>query len=191
MQLILASTSTYRAQQLQRLGLDFETRDPEVDEALFKQAGFTPETLAEVLALEKAKQVSLQNPDAIVIGGDQLVSFGNTILGKPGSEQAAVEQLLSMQGHSHILITAIAVSGPKLIETHINHTVLKMRRLDRDAIQRYVQFDQPLDCAGAYKLESRGITLFEEIQSTDHSAITGIPLIALTSLLIKAGITLP
>ncbi|MCA9019223.1 MAG: septum formation protein Maf [Planctomycetaceae bacterium] len=191
MKLILASTSPYRAEQLKRLGLDFETRDPQVDEALFKQAGFTPETLAEVLALEKAKQVSQQNPEAIVIGGDQLVSFENTILGKPGSEQAAMEQLMSMQGQTHTLITAIAVTGPDFIETHINCTLLKMRTLDRDAIKRYIRFDQPLDCAGAYKLESRGITLFEEIQSTDHSAITGIPLIALTTLLIKAGVTLP
>ncbi|WP_339729368.1 nucleoside triphosphate pyrophosphatase [uncultured Gimesia sp.] len=191
MKLILASTSAYRAEQLKRLGLDFEAHDPQVDEALFKQAGFTPETLAEVLALEKAKQVSQQFPDAIVIGGDQLVSFENTILGKPGSVQAAIDQLMSMQGQSHTLITAIAVTGPGFMETHINRTVLKMRQLDKDTIKRYVQFDQPLDCAGAYKLESRGITLFEEIQSTDHSAITGIPLIALTDLLIKAGMTLP
>lgn len=191
MKLILASTSSYRAEQLKRLGLNFETRDPQVDEALFKQAGFTPETLAEVLALEKAKQVAGQNPEAIVIGGDQLVSFENTILGKPGSEQAAIDQLMAMQGKSHTLITAIAVIGPDFIETHINQTTLKMRQLDQDAIKRYIQFDQPLDCAGAYKLESQGITLFEEIQSTDHSAITGIPLIALTTLLIKAGVTLP
>ncbi|QDT43283.1 Maf-like protein YceF [Gimesia alba] len=191
MKLILASTSSYRAEQLKRLGLDFETRDPQVDEALFKQAGFTPETLAEVLALEKAKQVAGQNPETIVIGGDQLVSFENTILGKPGSEQAAIDQLMAMQGKSHTLITAIAVIGPDFLETHINQTTLKMRQLDQDAIKRYVQFDQPLDCAGAYKLESQGIALFVEIQSTDHSAITGIPLIALTTLLIKAGVTLP
>ena len=78
-----------------------------------------------------------------------------------------------------------------MVETHINQTTLKMRDLSRTAVERYVRFDQPLNCAGAYKLESQGITLFEEIQSTDHSAITGIPLIALTSLLITAGITIP
>ncbi len=191
MKLILASTSPYRAQQLKRIGLDFETCDPNVDEDLFKQAGFTPDTLAEVLALEKAKTVSQQYPQAVVIGGDQLVSFENRILGKPGSEELAIEQLLSMQGRTHLLITAIAVIGPDILETHINQTTLKMRDLSRTAVERYVRFDQPLNCAGAYKLESQGITLFEEIQSTDHSAITGIPLIALTSLLIKAGITIP
>lgn len=191
MQLILASTSPYRAEQLQRLGLKFEQRDPQIDESILKAAGFSPENLAEILALEKAKQVFQQNPEAIVIGGDQLVSFEGTTLGKPGTQERALEQLLSMQGKTHTLITAIAVLGPDFIETHINQTKLKMRQLDKGAIERYLQFDQPFNCAGSYKLESRGITLFEEIQSTDHSAITGIPLIALTSLLIKAGIEIP
>lgn len=191
MQLILASTSSYRAAQLKRLGLEFETCDPEVDEDLFKSAGFTPAALAEILALEKAKAVSAKFPAAIVIGGDQLVSFQNRVLGKPGSEQAAIEQLESMQGQTHTLITAIAVLAPEMMETHIDQTQLTMRTLDREAIQRYVEFDRPLDCAGAYKLESQGITLFDEIQSSDHSAITGIPLIALTTLLLKAGISIP
>lgn len=191
MKLILASTSPYRAAQLRRLGLQFEICDPQVDETSFKQAGFTPEILAETLAKEKAKGVFQQNPDSIVIGGDQLVSFEGTILGKPGTEERAVEQLWSMQGKTHLLITAISVLGPDFTETHINYTELKMRQLDREAIIRYVQFDQPLNCAGAYKLESQGITLFEEIQSSDHSAISGIPLIALTTLLIQAGLTLP
>lgn len=191
MKLILASTSPYRADQLRRLGLEFETHDPQVDESVLKEAGFSPENLAEILALEKAKQVFQQNPDDIVIGGDQLVSFENSILGKPGTKERAVEQLMSMQGKTHTLITAIAVLGPDFIETHINQTKLKMRPLSKEGIERYVEFDQPLNCAGAYKLESQGITLFEEIESTDHSAITGIPLIALTSLLIKAGVSLP
>lgn len=191
MKLILASTSPYRADQLRRLGLEFETHDPQVDESVLKEAGFSPVNLAEILALEKAKQVFQQNPDDIVIGGDQLVSFENSILGKPGTKERAVEQLMSMQGKTHTLITAIAVLGPDFIETHINQTKLKMRLLSKEGIERYVAFDQPLNCAGAYKLESQGITLFEEIESTDHSAITGIPLIALTSLLIKAGVSLP
>tara|TARA_R110002095_G_scaffold174863_1_gene152223 strand:+ start:1089 stop:1664 length:576 start_codon:yes stop_codon:yes gene_type:complete len=191
MKLILASTSSYRAAQLQRLGLNFETCDPQVDESLWKQTLISPESLAETLAMEKARQGFLQHPDAIVIGGDQLVSFENRILGKPGDAENAVKQLLSMQGKTHLLMTAIAVLGPNFRETHINCTTLKMRTMDQDALKRYVQFDQPLDCAGAYKLESRGIALFEEIQSTDHSAITGIPLMALTSILLKAGITLP
>ncbi|WP_298868007.1 nucleoside triphosphate pyrophosphatase [uncultured Gimesia sp.] len=191
MNLILASTSSYRAAQLRRLGLKFETCDPQVDENLFKQTGLSPESLAETLAMEKAKGVSQQKPEAIVIGGDQLVSFEETILGKPGTAERALEQLLSMQGKSHLLITAIAVLGPDFDETHVNYTKLKMRPLDRETLKRYIQFDQPLDCAGAYKLESQGITLFEEIESTDHSAISGIPLMALTTLLTQAGIVLP
>ncbi|MFK7777123.1 MAG: nucleoside triphosphate pyrophosphatase [Gimesia sp.] len=191
MKLILASTSPYRAAQLRRLGIPFEICDPQVDESEFKQAGLAPEILAETLAMEKAKGVAQQNPDATVIGGDQLVSFEETILGKPGTAERALEQLISMQGKTHLLITAIAVLGPDISETHVNYTKLKMRPLDTDAIKRYIQFDQPLNCAGAYKLESQGITLFEEIQSSDHSAISGIPLIALTTLLIQAGITFP
>jgi len=191
MKLILASTSPYRAAQLRRLGLAFDICDPQVDETQFKQAGFSPEILAETLAMEKAKGVYQQNPDAIVIGGDQLVSFEERILGKPGTAERALEQLMSMQGKTHLLITAIAVLGPDFVETHINFTKLKMRQLKREAIKRYIQFDQPLNCAGAYKLESQGITLFEEIESTDHSAISGIPLIALTTLLIQAGVSLP
>ncbi len=191
MKLILASTSPYRAAQLQQLGLEFEQHDPQVDESLLKEAGFSPENLAEVLALEKAKQVFHHNPAAIVIGGDQLVSFEGAILGKPGTREQAIEQLLLMQGKAHTLITAIAVAGPDFVESHTNHTKLKMRELDKDTIKRYIEFDQPLNCAGSYKLESRGISLFEEIQSDDHSAITGIPLIALTSLLIKAGMEIP
>ena len=191
MKLILASTSPYRAAQLRRLGLEFEICDPQVDESSFKQAGLAPEILAETLAMEKAKGVFQQNPGAIVIGGDQLVSFEETILGKPGTAERALEQLSVMQGKTHLLITAISVLGPDFSETHINYTKLKMRPLDLDAIKRYVEFDQPLNCAGAYKLESQGITLFEEIQSSDHSAISGIPLIALTTLLMQAGVTLP
>jgi len=191
MKLILASTSPYRAAQLRRLGLEFETCDPQVDETQFKQAGLAPEILAETLAKEKAKGVYQQNPTAIVIGGDQLVSFEEMILGKPGTAERALEQLMSMQGKSHLLITAIAVLGPGFVETHVNYTKLKMRQLDRETITRYIQFDQPLNCAGAYKLESQGITLFEEIESTDHSAISGIPLMALTTLLIQTGVRLP
>ncbi|QDV18829.1 Maf-like protein YceF [Gimesia panareensis] len=191
MKLILASTSPYRASQLERLGLAFEQQDPQVDEEILKQAGLAPADLAEQLALEKARAIHKRFPEALVIGGDQLVSFEDTILGKPGSNARAVQQLLQLQGKTHELITAIAVLGPAFEETHINHTQLTMRQLDETALQRYVEFDEPWNCAGAYKLESRGITLFESIQSSDHSAITGLPLIELTSLLTRAGLEIP
>ena len=191
MKLILASTSPYRKEQLQRLGLPFDQQAPQVDEDELKQSGLTPADLAEQLALEKAKQVQQRFPDALVIGGDQLVSFNDTILGKPGSTDRAIKQLMQLQGQTHELITAIAVLGPNFHKTHVNHTFLTMRSLDEAAITRYVEFDQPTNCAGAYKLESRGITLFETIQSPDHSAITGLPLIELTTLLINAGVTIP
>jgi len=191
MKLILASTSPYRAAQLERLGICFEKQDPQVDEEILKQAGLTPADLAEQLALEKARQVHQRFPEALVIGGDQLVSFEGKILGKPGSSERAVQQLLQLQGKRHELITAIAVLGPDFQETHTNHTLLTMRPLDEAAVRRYVEFDEPWNCAGAYKLESRGITLFESIHSSDHSAITGLPLLELTSLLSRAGLCIP
>ncbi len=191
MQLILASTSTYRAEQLRRLGIPFAQEDPQVDEDILKQAGLPPAELAKRLALEKALQVQQRFPTALIIGGDQLVSFEGDVLGKPGSNERAVQQLMRLQGTSHELITAIAVLGPAFEEVHCNHTRLTMRALDEAALRRYVEYDEPWNCAGAYKIESRGIALFESIESTDHSAITGIPLMELTSLLRRAGLELP
>lgn len=195
MELILASTSAYRRQQLERLGLPFRAVAPHLDEEEAKvrlqRLGASPRDLAERLAMLKAESVAAKAPDSVVIGGDQLVSLDGEIVGKPGTVDRAVEQLLRMAGRSHDLITSIAAAYRGETRLHTDVTTLRMRPLTRIEIERYVAADAPLDCAGSYKIESRGIALFDEIRSADQSAITGLPLIALTTSLRGLGFLIP
>jgi septum formation protein len=190
-QLILASTSAYRKSQLSKLRIPFTALAPNVDEEAFKQRIQDPQELALRLAVEKAQAIAESHPDAVVIGGDQLVSFQGQILGKPHTAERAVDQLLQLAGQEHILITAVAVCHQGTFQTHVDETRLWMRPLDRETAERYVSADQPLDCAGAYKIESLGISLFDRIETEDHTAITGLPLLAITKLLNAAGIPVP
>jgi septum formation protein len=178
---------------LERLGIPFRCRAPLLDEEALaiRSADLGPRALAERLALAKAVSLCVEEPDATLIGGDQLVSFDGRVFGKPGRGEAAVEQLVAMAGRSHDLITSLAVWHDGQTYLHTDVTTLRMRSLGRDEIERYVAADQPLDCAGAYKLEERGIVLFERIESQDHTAITGLPLIALTTILRMLGFPIP
>jgi septum formation protein len=191
MNLILASTSRYRQELLGRLGLPFRCVAPGVDEDAFKAEGRPPRELAELLALEKAMAVARAEPGATVIGGDQLVAFKGRVLGKPGSREGAVEQLLELSGEAHELITAVAVVHEGRVAAHTDVARMHVRALGRAEVERYVDADEPFDCAGSYKLEARGIALFERIVAADHSAITGLPLIALTSILRGLGAAVP
>src|SRR6185312_7916998 len=121
--------------------------------------------LAAKLAHAKAASVAAEEPGAAIIGCDQLVSLGGRIFGKPGTAEGAVDQLVSMSGQTHELITALVVIRGDHTFTHTDLAQLEMRPLPRDAIERYVAADRPYDCAGSYKLESRGIVLFERIES--------------------------
>jgi len=189
--LILASSSPYRRALLKRLGLPFRCQSPDVDETAVKALGLPPQPLAERLADAKAQRVAAQEPEAAVIGSDQLVVFQGQVLGKPGIVDKAIEQLLAMSGYEHKLITSMTVIHKDDIHRHTDVTRLHLRSLTRDEIARYVEADSPLDCAGSYKIESRGIVLFDRIDSTDHSAITGLPLIALTTILRDLGFPVP
>jgi septum formation protein len=193
--LLLASTSRYRAALLSRLGLPFRCLAPACDEEALKRPELTPQALSEMLALAKADSLMATNPAATIIGGDQVAALeeegGWRILGKPGTAPAALEQLARLAGRTHLLFTAIAVLHRGTVLRHTDVTSLRMRDLARDQLARYVEADQPLDCAGAYKLEARGIALFERIDSGDHSAITGLPLIALTGMLSSLGYAVP
>ena len=191
MDLILASTSRYRRALIARLGVPFRSEDPGVDEAAWKGSITDPRALAEALALAKARAVAARYPGSVVIGGDQVVAFEGSILGKPGSVAGAEAQLGAMAGRSHELITALAVVAPWRTYPILDVATLHLRVLSPSAIARYVAVDQPTDCAGSYKLEERGIALFERIEAADHSAITGVPLIALTSILIELGFAIP
>jgi septum formation protein len=185
--LVLASTSRYRRQLLERLGVPFECVAPGVDEDTFKAVEQNPERLAQRLARAKAEDVARRHPEAVVIGSDQVAEVGGAILGKPGTAAAAVEQLLRLQGREHRLITAVALATPDEVVEFTDVTVLRMRRLDRAALLRYVEADQPLDCAGSYKIEARGRALFEAVESADHTAITGLPLLWLKGELVRLG----
>ena len=158
-----------------------------MDEDAYKGRGTAPEELALILSRAKAEAVFKKHPDACVIGSDQVCTLEGMILSKPGTVEKAVEQLLFMQNKTHELQTAVTICSPKGRESVLNKTKLKMRPLTRAQIEAYVQNDMPLDCAGSYKLETSGIKLFSEIDMTDHTSIIGLPLIDVTTLLLKLG----
>ena len=191
MKLVLASTSRYRKDLLARLGLPFEARAPLCDEEALKVPGLAPEALAERLALAKAESLREAEPGAAIVGSDQIATIDGVILGKPGIAVRAEEQLARLAGRTHALVTAIAVVHPGGVLAHLDITRLSMRALGAEAIARYVAADAPLDCAGSYRLEARGIALFSRIESADHTAIVGLPLIALTEMLASLGFRVP
>lgn len=188
--IILASTSPYRKELLEKLGLSFTAATPTFDEDNFKLThNLSPLQLAQKLAFEKSK--SLSNGKNCVIGGDQLVQFNGDILGKPKSIEKAIKQLKSLQGKTHQLITAVHVIYKNQSFPILNITEMKMRKLSDEQIKNYLNLDHPLDCAGSYKIEKSGLTLFENIQSEDFSAIQGLPLMALTKILQELNYQIP
>jgi septum formation protein len=189
MPLLLASTSPYRRELLGKLGLSFAAKAPICDEDAFKKIIKDPVRLATTLAFEKAK--SLANLQNIVIGGDQLVALDNQIFGKPKTPEKACDQLRQMSGKTHELVTAVCVFAGGEPHPILNITRLKMRQLSLKEIENYVGLDQPMDSAGSYKIEKSGLTLFEKIECEDFSAIQGLPLMALTSLLSAWGLEIP
>ena len=189
--LILASTSKYRRELLTRLKLPFETVAPGVDEVAVKAAGGPAREVVEELARRKAEAVRRLRPSDVVIGSDQAAVLDGEVLDKPGTETNAVAQLRSLRGRRHQLITAVAVAHPGGIERFTDVTNLTMRRLTDEEITRYVRAEMPLDCAGSYKIEGLGVTLFEQIETRDHTAIVGLPLAQLSDTLRDLGFVLP
>lgn len=193
--LVLASTSPYRRELLARLGLPFRCTAPGIDEdalrAGLSSAESAPPVLAQLLARAKAAAVAAREAAAVVIGSDQVCALGAQVFGKPGNADAAAAQLLALQGQRHQLFTAVAVQRGSEVVAFTDVTTLRMRALTADEVRRYVEADRPLDCAGSYKLERAGIALFEAIDSQDHTAIVGLPLLALASTLRRFGCLLP
>ena len=188
--LILASTSKYRGALLSQLGWPFEAIAPGVDESVLKVQDTTPINLALALARLKAEAVFKNRPEACVIGSDQVCMLGSEILSKPETKQNAISQLTKMQGKAHELITAVTILSPHGEMSFYNRTGLFMRSLTLSEITRYIEEDLPLDCAGSYKLESKGIKLFEKIEMDDHTSIIGLPLIQLNNYLLELGFPL-
>lgn len=186
--LILASTSPWRRELLERLGLPFTCVAPQVDEAPVQALGLAPGDLAARLAFAKAQEVAERYRNAIVIGSDQVCALEGESFGKPGSAQAAVERLLALAGQPHELVTAVCILHGERRREFVDTTRLVMGDLTREQAERYVAHDQTALMAGGYKLEGRGIALFERIDSADHTAIIGLPLMQLSRELADLGL---
>jgi septum formation protein len=190
-ELILASTSPYREKVLRRLSLPFRAIAPDVEESVWKEAIAAPDELAVALAQAKARCVAQQVPEAVVIGSDQVAALGSELLHKPGSREATIQQLEQLSGKTHDLITAVCVSYGAEERILLARTSLTMRRLSREDIEVYVDLDRAFDCAGGYKFEEHGISLFDEVRCTDATAIEGLPLISVARALREFGFHFP
>ena len=189
--LVLGSTSRYRRELLQRLGLPFTVAAPDVDETPLQ--GEAPRALALRLALAKAHAVAAQHPDAVVIGSDQVADLHGQPLGKPGTHERASAQLQRMSGETVIFQTAVAVvcAATGFEQVDLAPVEVRFRTLTGDEIERYLHAEQPYDCAGSAKSEGLGIALLDAIDSDDPTALIGLPLIRTARLLRAAGLTLP
>lgn len=188
--IVLASTSIYRQAQLKTLGIPFIAEKPLIDEEKEKDLSLNPKDLALKLSFLKAQ--SLAKPNQITIGGDQLVSFENQILGKPGSIENAIQQITKMQNQTHELITALTIfDGPDNFKQVLNITKMKLKKLSSEQINKYIELDNPIDCAGSYKIEKHGVQIMEAIETSDFTAIQGLPLLELSKVLAQMGIAIP
>ena len=188
MQLVLASSSRYRRELLDRFGMAFEVDAPEIDESPLPDE--TARQLVRRLALAKARAVAKRWPGATIIGSDQAAAHGNRILGKPGSVERAVEVLLQLAGGQVEFCTGLAVlnGASGSAETDIDVTTARFRPASEREIRRYVELDRPLDCAGAVRFEGLGPTLLAAVETQDPSAAIGLPLIKLAQMLRRQGI---
>jgi septum formation protein len=186
--LVLASTSRYRRELLQRLRLPFDVVSPEVDET--PQAGEAPAALALRLALAKARVVASQRPDSVVIGSDQVADLDGLAVGKPGTHELAVQQLTSMSGRAVVFQTAVAVvhASGSFERALLAPVTVRFRTLTAVEIEHYLRTEQPYDCAGSAKSETLGIALLEAIESDDPTALVGLPLMRTCALLREAGV---
>ena len=189
--LILGSTSRYRRELLQRLGLAFDVVAPEVDEAPLP--GEAPRALALRLASAKAQAVASQHPQALVIGSDQVADLAGEPLGKPGTHERAVQQLTRMSGQTVTFHTAVTVvcQASGFAQTDLAPVRVRFRQLSPGEIERYLRAEQPYDCAGSAKSEGLGIALLDAIESDDPTALIGLPLIRVSRMLRAAGMVLP
>lgn len=193
-EIILASSSQTRKDLMNRLGLDYQCVSPDIDES--SQADIHADHLATRLAFEKAKIVAEQYPNAIVIGSDQVAwreHFPEDFIGKPLTVTNAVQQLQANSGKNVYFSTALSVQhrASNFEHTLVEHYHVKFRDLTLVEIERYIERDQPLHCAGSFKCESLGISLFEQMIGQDQTTLMGMPMIQLCQILRKFGIQLP
>jgi septum formation protein len=191
--LILASSSAYRRELLARLRLPFEAIAPHIDEAPL--AGEAPPATAMRLARAKAAAIAAREPGALVIGSDQVATLDGEQIGKPGSHEAALAQLRKMRGREVVFHTALCLWDDRVADpadaaqVQDVRVVVAFRDLPDAQLDAYLRIEQPYDCAGSAKNEGLGIALLERIDNSDPTALTGLPLIALTTMLRNAGVS--
>jgi len=189
MKLILASSSPYRRQLLERLRLPFSIEKPQIDESA--RADEQARDLVMRLAGEKAEKIAHDNPEAWVIGADQVAVCAGKILGKPGNPAKARAQLLQMQGQRIDFLNGLALIGPGFRRIRCESYSVWLRPLDEEDIVRYLKADEPWDCAGSFRSEGLGVSLVARMAGDDPNALLGLPLVALCAMLREAGWRLP
>lgn len=186
--LVLASTSPYRRELLGRLGLDFTTCSPETDET--RHEGEAPKDLVLRLSEAKARAGAVQGGSALVIGSDQVAVIGDTVLGKPGTTERACAQLAQLSGQRVTFLTGLCLfnSAQQRVQVDLVLFTVVFRSLSTQQIENYVRREQPLNCAGSFKSEGLGVALFERMEGDDPTALIGLPLIRLVSMLEEEGV---
>lgn len=189
--LVLASTSPFRRQLLEKLALPFATDAPDVDER--PRDGESAAALVERLAVAKAQAVAGRHPDALVIGSDQVACIDDLVLGKPGNRERAIAQLTAASGRTVRFLTGLSLvnSGTGRVQRAVECFDVRFRQLAPEQVARYVDQERPFDCAGSFKSEGYGVTLFESMSGSDPNTLIGLPLIRLVSMLGGEGIVLP
>jgi septum formation protein len=187
--LIVATTSAYRLALLDRLRIPYRAVPHRIDERAAEPAGVPPDAVALTLARAKADSLAREFPDDYILGSDQVVAIDDELLHKPGEADPALAQLRRLAGRTHQIVTAVALRYPDgRHDTHVDVHTMRMRALPESALRAYLAADQPFDCAGSYKIEGLGIALFEAAAGQDYTAIIGLPLTAVVTLLERAGV---
>lgn len=189
--IVLASSSSYRKSLVNRLGIACEAMAPDIDEGALPDEA--PGETALRLAQEKARKIAEAETTALIIGSDQVAVLDGQPIGKPGSHAAATLQLEAMSGKTVVFHTALCLlnAATRRLQLKSVPTTVRFRELDTGQIENYLRQDQPYDCAGSAKIEALGISLVEQVESSDPTALIGLPLIALVGMLRQEGIIIP
>lgn len=189
--LLLASSSPYRRELLSRLHLPFDCSAPDIDETAHNNE--TAEHLVLRLAEAKARALTLSHPDHLIIGSDQVAILGREILGKPHTPERAMAQLKACSGNSVTFLTSVALLDSRSGRLQVDCVpfTVHFRELDESRIERYLRIEQPYDCAGSFKAEGLGISLFRTTSGSDATSLIGLPLIRLVDMLLEEGVQIP
>lgn len=189
--LLLASSSTYRRELLARLHLPFVCSSPDIDES--HRPGESATELVKRLAEQKARALADSHPAHLIIGSDQVAVLGEQIIGKPHTFEKAREQLMAASGASVTFLTGLALLNSQTGQCQVDCVpfTVHMRQLDQARIERYLRIEQPYDCAGSFKAEGLGVSLFQSTEGPDATSMIGLPLIRLIDMLLTEGVQIP